>query len=733
MFLEDESFVKQCLDGDNNAFGKLVEKYQNMVHWLAFSILNNYHDAEDVVQEAFLQAHLSLRQLTDAKKFCGWLYKIARNISYKRRKRRSQQVIPLSAISLEGVNRMSLQRYHEKALSAKLQDVLESLPDKQRVPLLLSLAGYSYEEISGFLGVPVSTIRGRIARAKQSLREEILSDLRYEVNAHKLEEQFAQGIMVRIDQLPMRPTQPPTKPVINRVIPASIIGFLSVIAISLSIFYVGFGRKKANVKPPNEGAQMVQTPNSPPQLPQEPFPTFTDVTMLSGLTAIVRAIGVSCGDFDNDGDVDIYLANGEGKAESLANLLYINLGDLTFKNIAFLLGIEDLGKAFSGVFGDYDNDGDLDLYVANPSFFPNYLYRNDGYGFSDVTQQTGISNTDESSGAIWGDYNNDGYLDLYLLNNSQENVLFHNNGDGTFTDVTQQAGVGKAEYSLSAAFFDYDNDGNLDLYVVNIIHRCILYRNNSDGTFTDVTALAGVENDILSQDENGNMGIGLAIGDYDNDLDEDIYVANHGFNALFRNNGDGTFTDVAADAGVDYPLKSSGAIFFDYDKDGYLDLYVTNKQTANKLYYNSGDGTFTDVTEYSGVGNIGYSYGVASADFDNDGDLDIFLANHGADEPNVMYRNNGNGNNWLRIKLIGTQSNRFGIGAKVIVSTRTHKMFRTVGGGTGFCQQCAEVDFGLDWNMRAERVEVYWPGGLVETFSNIKANQVVKIKERESL
>ena len=725
MLLEDETLVKQCLDGDKNAFGKLVIKYQNLVYRLAFSYMKNFQDAEDVAQETFLQAYQFLYQLNDAKKFRGWVCTIARNI-INRECRKPQ----LEELSPEDVEETSMRIYRDTKLSTKLQYALDSLLEEQRAPLVLSLAGYSYEEISESLGLPQSTIRGRIARAKQSLKKELLSDLHQEVNAHKLDKQFAQGIMARIDQLPTRPTQPPTKPVINKVIPASIIGFMAFIAISLSVFYVGLGRKKANVKPPDENAQMVQTPDSPTQLPQEPLPTFTDVTRLSGLVEIVRAIGVSCGDFDNDGDVDIYLANGEGKAESLANLLYLNNGDFTFKNVAFLLGIEDIGKAFSGVFGDYDNDGDLDLYVANPSFFPNYLYRNDGYGFSDVTQQAGVSNTDESSGAIWGDYDNDGYLDLYLLNNSQENILFHNNGDGTFTDVTQQAGVGKAEYSLSAAFFDYDKDGDLDLYVVNLIHRCILYRNNSDGTFTDVTALAGVENDILSQDENGNMGIGLAIGDYDSDLDEDIYVTNHGVNALFRNNGDGTFTDVAADAGVDYKLKSLGAIFFDYDKDGYLDIYVTNKQIANILYHNNGDGTFTDVTEYSQAGNTGYSYGVASADFDNDGDLDIFLANHGADEPNVMYRNNGNGNNWLRIKLVGTKSNRFGISAKVIVYTKTHKMLRTVSGGTGFCQQNTEVDFGLDWNRKAERVEVYWPSGRVQTFLNVAANQVVEVGER---
>jgi len=173
-----------------------------------------------------------------------------------------------------------------------------------------------------------------------------------------------------------------------------------------------------------------------------------------------------------------------------------------------------------------------------------------------------------------------------------------------------------------------------------------------------------------------------------------------------------------------------GAIFFDYDKDGYLDIYETNKRTPNRLYHNNSDGTFTDVTVYSQVSDSGYGFGVTYADFDNDGDLDIFLANQAPEEPNIMYRNNGSQNNWLRIKLIGTQSNRFGIGAKVIVSTKTHQMLKTISGGNGFCQQSTEVDFGLGANAKAEEVEVYWSSGRVQTLVDVAANQVVEVVER---
>ena len=716
MSLEDKTLVKQCLDGDNNAFGKLVERYQNMVHYLAFSYLKNFHDAEDVAQEAFLQAYLSLHQLANAEKFCGWLYKIAKNISFKRQRSRSQQAISLPDVSSEDVTRMSLESHREHELSTELQDALESLSDKQRVPLMLSLAGYSYEEVSRFLSVSQSTVRGRIARAKESLRRELLSDLHQEVNAHKLDREFAQGIMAEIPQLPPRPISPRFKPILRRIIPASIIGLLTVI---VGILYIGLGR---------EEPQIVQLPLqvAKAKVPQ-PRPTFTNLTALAGFSEIGYSLGVSCGDFDNDGNVDIFLSD----SGELPSLLYQNNGDFTFTDVAFQRGIDYLGNTFSGVFGDYDNDGDLDLYLANPSFRPNFFYRNDGVnGFVDVTQQVGVSNTDESTGAVWGDYDNDGNLDIYVLNNTEPNVLFHNNGNGAFTDVTQIAGVGNLNGSMSAAFFDYDNDGDSDFYLANIDAPCVLYHNNGDGTFADVTAFAGVKNFTLSRDHDGNAALGITIGDYDNDMNEDIYVANHGVNALFRNNGDGTFTDVAANAGVDYPLKSQGAIFFDYDNDGYLDIYVTNKRSVNKLYHNNGDGTFTDVSEYSQVGDGGYGYGVAFADFDNDGDLDIFLANQAPEEANVMYCNTGNSNNWLRVKLIGVQSNRFGIGAKVIVFTKTHRMFRTVNSGTGFCQQSAEAHFGLGANTKAEKVEVHWPSGRMQTISNVMANQVVEITER---
>ena len=228
-----------------------------------------------------------------------------------------------------------------------------------------------------------------------------------------------------------------------------------------------------------------------------------------------------------------------------------------------------------------------------------------GVDFSDVTDIAGVSCTGYSNGVAWGDYDNDGDLDLYVANLSEANVLYRNNGDGTFTDVTSEAGVGCTGYSRGVAWGDYDNDGDLDLYVAN-----------SDGA-----------------------------------------------NVLYRNNGDGTFTDVTDEAGVGCTGSSRGVAWGDYDNDGDLDLYVANFYEANVLYRNNGDGTFTMVG--AGVGCTGSSKGVAWGDYDNDGDLDLYVANW--DEANVLYRNNGNLNHWLQIRLHGTISNRSAIGTKVKV------------------------------------------------------------------
>jgi hypothetical protein len=320
-------------------------------------------------------------------------------------------------------------------------------------------------------------------------------------------------------------------------------------------------------------------------------------------------------------------------------------------------------------FFDYDNDGDLDIYFVNGANLPgatseepprNTLYRNNSDGtFTDVTDIVGVGDTNYGFGCCVGDYDNDGYQDLYITN-FEANVLYHNNGDGTFSDVTEKAGVGDERWGSSCAFADYDNDGDLDLFVSNYVVfnleenpvcstrgirvYCgpetyegvpdILYRNNGDGTFTDVTKSAGLYD--------SGKGFGAVWGDYDNDGDLDLFVANDTTpNFLYRNNSDGTFTEMAMMAGValsesGMAFNGMGANFGDYDNDGYLDIIVTNfqDQTTN-LYRNTHDGFFFDVTFVSGIGERTLPYlewGVDFCDFDNDGDLDIFTANGHVDD-----------------------------------------------------------------------------------------------------
>ena len=359
--------------------------------------------------------------------------------------------------------------------------------------------------------------------------------------------------------------------------------------------------------------------------------------------------------------------------------------------------IEPLGGG--AAFLDYNNDGLQDIYLVNGANLPplskeqssavelprNALYRNNGDGtFTDVAMAAGVADTGYGMGCAVGDYDNDGFPDLYVTNFGA-NVFFHNNGDGTFTDVTTQTGTGDTRWGASCAFVDYDNDGFLDLYVTNYVKYTIesgqvcmnkgvrvycdprlyegeldiLYHNNGDGTFTDVTKSAGFS-------EATGRGLALAWGDYDDDGDMDVYIANDADqNFLYRNNSDGTFTDVSLTAGVGFSEDGEaengmGVDFGDYDNDGLLDLVVTNFQgQTNTLYYNEGNGLFSDVSYASKIGTMSLPYlawGVSFCDYDNDGYQDLFIANGHLDEnvqafdptgfyeqPNLLFRNNRDG------------------------------------------------------------------------------------------
>ncbi|MFQ6044236.1 MAG: CRTAC1 family protein [Candidatus Poribacteria bacterium] len=520
--------------------------------------------------------------------------------------------------------------------------------------------------------------------------------------------------------------------------------------------------------------------------------TFTDVTAAAGINFIhsegdiielvsqTTSPGAAFADYDNDDDLDIYITNGSG----LPNALYRNNGDGTFSDVARQAGVDHRGFAMGCVFGDYDNDGDLDLYVTNYNE-PNLFFRNNGDGtFTDVTLETGTGDDRWGVSAAFADYDNDGDLDLYVVNyirfakelapknfvlveraednvllapepyDPQGNVLYRNNGDGTFTDVTAQAGVADENgRGLSAIFGDYDNDGDADLFVANDISRNKLYRNNGDGTFEDASFLEGVDDP--------RSGMGVDWGDYDNDGDLDLYVGYFKYqaNALYRNNlpknpSDGemlaNFDDIASAAGLAEPCRmyvTWGAGFLDYDNNGYLDIFAVNGNIKSDyvdltvcigqpdfLFHNNGDGTFEDVSESAGAW-ANYRHvgrGTAFGDYDGDGDIDIFIANNNG--PAVLLRNDGgNQNNWLHIRLIGTKSNRDGIGARVTVKAGGLAQTREViAGNSVMSQSSLEVAFGLGNNPKVEMLKIRWPSGIVQTMKDIAANQIITVVEKQN-
>ena len=301
--------------------------------------------------------------------------------------------------------------------------------------------------------------------------------------------------------------------------------------------------------------------------------------------------------------------------------------------------------------------------------------------FTDVTSAAGVGDAGNSHGTAWADYDGDGDLDLYVNDFNGANVLYQNDGDGTFTDVTSTAGVGDTGEGYSTAWADYDGDGDLDLYVANNGGANTLYQNDGDGTFTDVTSVAGVGDT--------GEGQGTAWADYDGDGDLDLYVANTsgGANVLYRNNGDSTFTDMSNAAGVGDTGNGRNTAWADYDGDGDLDLYVTNYNSANALYQNDGNGTFTDVASTAGVANTGSDQGTAWVDYDGDGDLDLYVVEY--HDANVLYRNDvGVTSITLVVKPLTAAGAPSIFGAVTLATSDGNVVaLRSLDGGSGYCSQ----------------------------------------------
>ena len=486
---------------------------------------------------------------------------------------------------------------------------------------------------------------------------------------------------------------------------------------------------------------------------------FIDVASGLKMDKVDGGRGSAWGDYDNDGDLDI-VAVGTYQPHAL----YRNNGDGTFTNTAEQAGIADPRGGWGSLFADYDNDGYLDLYITRGGWSgaaENTLYHNNGDGtFTDLTHTAGVADPQSSFCAAWADYDNDGYLDLYIadgvIGDGAANVLYRNNGDGTFTNTAESAGVANTGNSLGTAWGDYDKDGYIDLHVVNFGQSNVLYRNNGDGTFTDVTPTTGMNIPVTD-------AFVTFFLDVDNDADLDIFISNSGsFQAfiagqitgtaphdadrqvLYRNNGDGTFTDVTRESGLYHAFGAMGANFGDIDSDGYLDIYLATgapqmgRLERDALFRNNGDGTFTDVTFTLGLGNVGKGHGVTFGDIDTDGDVDIYVPVGGAfigDQwRNLFYQNAGAGNNYINLKLVGVESNRDGIGAKVTLRMGDNVVYREVSGGCGFgSTNSLPLEIGLGTHTKVDTLEIVWPSGQVDTHRDISVNQKLIVTEGKGL
>lgn len=493
-----------------------------------------------------------------------------------------------------------------------------------------------------------------------------------------------------------------------------------------------------------------------------PVPRFRNVASATGLQTVHQAVaetscdfaaGAAWGDLEGDGDVDLYLPNQVGPAH-----LWVNGGG-TFVDEASARGINNGGTiGIGGVFADYDNDGDQDLYAVNDG--ANRLFRNDGLGrFQDVALEAGVADAGPGASASWGDYDGDGYLDLYLTNYARcgqgvqwgyfEDRLYHNNANGTFTDVTaylHATGSTKGA-GFQAAWFDYDHDDDQDLYLANDFigpspEPNVLWRNDGPGPngswrFSNVSVESGAGLSI------NTMGIG--VGDYGRDGDLDLVLSNIDASALLRNNGNGTFTDVAAAAGVDRPYQNLsqrsvtwGLAFADLNLDGWEDLYVvggaimtSSEEQPNGVFVGRGK-RFLDLSAPSRANEHSMGRGLALADYDRDGRVDLFVVNRGGSP--LLYRNvtSKKGHHWLQVDTVGTKSNRDACGARLTarLERKTRLVRQVFCGSIGLSSGSdPTVHFGLGEDRRVKRLTIEWPSGTVQVLRNVRADRLITVTE----
>lgn len=492
--------------------------------------------------------------------------------------------------------------------------------------------------------------------------------------------------------------------------------------------------------------------------------------------------GVGFIDYDDDGWIDIYLVNGgtldslQGTEAKISNRLYRNQGDGTFADVTEPAGVGDREWGMGVAVADVDNNGYDDLYVTN--YGPNRLYLNLGNGtFRECAAASGVAGEEWSSSAAFGDYDLDGDVDLYVANYLEfdPNALpddsqlcryrgirvqcgprgmaatgdrfFENRGNGRFAEASTSSGIGTAPnaYGLGVIWADYDNDGDQDIYVANDSTANYLFQNNGDKTFSEVALLVGV---ALSANGSEQAGMGVDFGDYDNNGSLDLAVTNFSddYNALYRNDGDGLFLDVSYKAGLAEPTwakLSWGIQFADLDLDGDLDIVIADGHVypevdrhdfglryrqPNSAFLNNGDGSFRPVGPLPGTPNAESSRGLAIGDINNDGALDVLIAN--LDAAPTLLEGRSSGKHWLMVDLVGTTSNRSAIGARVTVETSAGSQIREVrSGGSYQSQNDLRVHFGLGGAEEVDVLRVRWPDGTEQSMEGVKSDRIVRVKE----
>ena len=506
-----------------------------------------------------------------------------------------------------------------------------------------------------------------------------------------------------------------------------------------------------------------------------------------------KGSGIAFFDYDNDGWLDIYLTNGSRLDEHWTpgkeptTHLFKNNRDGTFTDVTEKSGLGRSGWQTGVCVGDYDNDGWDDLFCT--FWGHNILFHNNGNGtFTDVTRKVGLQQEHGrwGTGCTFFDYDRDGHLDLFVCNfvkldpdtpltmdhqsfcqwkgvptmcgprglPGDTNILYHNNGDGTFTDVSEKAGILKPgpRYSITSVSYDFDNDGWPDIYVAVDSEPSILFKNNRDGTFTDLAVMAGC---AYNDDGHEQAGMGLGVADYDCDGWFDIFKTNFADDTcnLYHNNGDGTFSDLSFDSGVgiNNSYVAWGCGFIDYDNDGWSDIVQVNGHVYPEIdhynfgetfknprlvYKNLGNGHFKDVSATMGPGMTAKysSRGTAFGDFDNDGGMDVLILNMN-ELPSLLKNVGGNKQNWIKIKLVGTKCNRTAIGARVRVVTGKHIQMDEVNSGTSvMSQNDLRLHFGLGTVETVDMIEVKWPTTQkLEKFTRVKANQIITIREGDGI